>query len=301
MTSMEDGFSIPHWATMGRRPILTIFLMLIGDESLVTCLPIYLSRLLFALWVWAGSPKRQRRFFLCVIVLTVISIVCAFVFAVLHYAAQEPGRDFFEVQVDAELHRMVVFIVSSVSSLALMIAKTVALKNNWRSVTRSSLSNLMILLTLMIIGLYGAGTLLAWRLIDTSHLHDTYYMVFEVWRIMLFIAILVGFALIYRHFRHFFGVNFRRVLGYGHGLTLALGMIFAGGTYLNQAISPPQLARYPDYNDAFVFYDHSFMVAAFVTLFSSIVFGICILEAVYRRLRHGKEPDRYDDRPDLHF
>ncbi len=118
-------------------------------------------------------------------------------------------------------------------------------------------------------------------------LHDTYYIIAHV-RLMIWLTLfLVCTGLFYYFFRRIIGAGYRRWLGLLHWLAtvIGLGLIFLPAHLASQQGMP---SRFVIDQSALDTLNQLASAGAFVTVLSLIVFGICIGEAVYRRIRHGK-------------
>ena len=127
-------------------------------------------------------------------------------------------------------------------------------------------------------------------------LHDTYYVQVE-FRSLLVTALACGiFAAIYAGFRAIIGVRYLRVLALLHWALWSLGLafIFIGRASLSQSGMPQ---RYMAGAETDLWPSQLFAAGGWVALVSFAAFAICVTEAIYRRIRHGRDVYGPDDRP----
>ncbi|MCI4644250.1 MAG: cbb3-type cytochrome c oxidase subunit I [Hyphomonadaceae bacterium] len=133
--------------------------------------------------------------------------------------------------------------------------------------------------------------------VDTA-MHDTYFVVVNLRYHASLMGLFVGFGVIYVLFHRLVGVAYRRWFGVVQFLLLASGIglvLWAGAMFAGAPL------RYTEYSEALQRAQWIGRVGYIVTLISVCVFAICLAEAISRRIRHGKEPLRTDDRLADHF
>jgi heme/copper-type cytochrome/quinol oxidase subunit 1 len=129
--------------------------------------------------------------------------------------------------------------------------------------------------------------------------YETYFAVLDLPYYASLAALFVGFGVIYALFHRLVGVAYRRWLGVVQFLLLVLGagLILAESSII--IIGMP--VRYIDYPDVLTRTPWLTRTGYIVTAISVVIFAIVIGEATYRRIRHGRAPQRPDDRPADHF
>ncbi|MGH1422269.1 MAG: cbb3-type cytochrome c oxidase subunit I [Hyphomonas sp.] len=136
-----------------------------------------------------------------------------------------------------------------------------------------------------------AGSILGVRLNDTSidrAFHDTYYVVAHFRYFAMLVGITLVFAGVYWLLPKVFAVRLRRGLALIHwvGWISGVGLIILPQLFLSTQGMPRRYSQMEQSGNMI----NAFSSAGYiVTLISLAVFAICLLEAVYRRVRHGRD------------
>lgn len=151
-------------------------------------------------------------------------------------------------------------------------------------------------LTLVLLSL-ATGLELRRAQIDTA-INDTYYLESVMVFGALFAIPSAFSALFYLFFRRLIGVHYRRVLGISHWFTYSFGAVLILLTQLLIARTPLSV----QYSDTYTVLSQVLwwnQIGYIVTLISAAIFAICLIEAIYRRIRSGQDLiEFHDDRAD---
>lgn len=261
--------------------------------QIVQIIGFIVGALWLAVWLW-----RQGRRGLSSLVLGSFSATLIMAF----YAARTVHSIFTEgasagAQTDWSFYYLRSFglVMGAVTLLVLVIGGLKMFRSRGQ-ILRNAVSNLFLLtVALLLISTYFISSVI--RNSDDL-LHDTYFLATHQQPFLVSILCCFIFAAFYRCFHAIFKVNYRSVLAWAHWVCFTAGVLALFHKLVDPLEGMPR--RYVDYAPLEQTTDWALIGAAFVTLFSFLVLGICIIEALYRRLKHGKEPDRYHDRPDVY-
>ncbi|WP_291075874.1 hypothetical protein [Hyphomonas sp.] len=129
--------------------------------------------------------------------------------------------------------------------------------------------------------------------------HDTYYIAARNRFLAALLGITLVFWALYRWFRAIIGVRYNRWLGVIHWIAWSASVALLIWPGLSLEAGMPQ--RYAAYDEVFARLQTLQLIGYFVTLISVLAFAICIGEAIYRRIKTGKEPPETHDRAVRHF
>ncbi|MEM1389762.1 MAG: cytochrome c oxidase subunit I [Pseudomonadota bacterium] len=132
------------------------------------------------------------------------------------------------------------------------------------------------------------GVVLANAGIDTL-LHDTYYVVAHFHYVLSLGAVFGLFAGWYYWYEKMFGIKYNNVLAYAHFWTMFVGanVLFFPQHFLGMQGMP---RRYVDYNDAYSLFNYWSSIGYAITLFSTLIFFILLVESMVRRRQGEANP-----------
>lgn len=138
------------------------------------------------------------------------------------------------------------------------------------------------------------------QVMDSAALyHDTYYIAARNRFLAALLGITLAFWALYRWFRAIIGVRYNRLLGVIHWAAWSASVALLIWPGLSLEAGMPQ--RHVAYDEVFARLQTLQLIGYFVTLISVLAFAICIGEAIYRRIKTGKEPPETHDRAVRHF
>lgn len=126
----------------------------------------------------------------------------------------------------------------------------------------------------------------------TGAYHDTYYVVAHFHYVMGLAVMPFVFALAYFLYRLVIGVPYRRSLGWAHWGLYCLGSSLMAGPQLIWQSSSADRA-FESVESVMQELDRTALlhsIAVIVTLTSVLIFAICLIEGLYRRIKHGRQP-----------
>lgn len=124
-------------------------------------------------------------------------------------------------------------------------------------------------------------------------LHDTHYVSLDMRAWLATACIALAFAGIYRGFRGLVGVAYRRWLALLHGGLFAAGIALQGLAWLGRgrAGMPRRYAGADGTGQGLEALQLAAGAGYIVTMLSCVVFAICLVEAITRRIHTGRDPD----------
>ncbi|MEM1037164.1 MAG: cytochrome c oxidase subunit I [Pseudomonadota bacterium] len=132
------------------------------------------------------------------------------------------------------------------------------------------------------------GVVLANAGIDTL-LHDTYYVVAHFHYVLSLGAVFGLFAGWYYWYEKMFGIKYNNVLAYAHFWTMFIGanVLFFPQHFLGMQGMP---RRYVDYNDAYSLFNYWSSFGYAITLLSTLIFFVLLVESMVRRRKGEANP-----------
>lgn len=190
-------------------------------------------------------------------------------------------------------------VILAIVGFVLFLAALLMFKHGlWQKLARNPLACAFVGLGVAVLLWGGVSAWLLGRTGVNSTYHDTYYVVAH-FQYALGLAIMpFVFAVVYALFHRIIGVPYRRGLAWAHWLTAGLGIILLA--------LPQHLLSSPAREDVFKSVDaivrdleiFSFLngVAVIVTLTSVLIFAICLIEGILRRMKNGRAsmPSRFE-------
>ncbi len=167
----------------------------------------------------------------------------------------------------------------------------------WRRLWRLKAAGLFMLTAVIWVSAGLIQVIAARRQSVATSLHDTYFVQVELQNVLVAALVCGGFAAIYASFRAIIGVPYRRALALVHwGLwSLGLALTGAGAMSLSLAGMPQRYISYGETGSSWPIL--ALVAGGWVALVSFAAFAICVTEATYRRIRHGRDIYGPHDRP----